>query len=177
MARGCGILAAVRVYVASTLSGLTRLLSAGALPVPAGSTLTAHGVTRELWTASPEAEEDELEYTALMAAAYDSLVLIADTPGEQPARVVIVAEVPDRAVGRVVDVTSEVTVDGDVPLSRISAIHVDELTAADAVRAAAALVPAAQQGDVAALDAVELEDYELLWYATQEIADLLAARD
>lgn len=166
----------MRVYVASTLSGLTRLLSDGALRVPAESTLTAHGVTRELWTASPEAEEDELEYTALLAAAYDSLVLIADTPGEHPARVVIVAEVPDRAVGRVVDVTSEVTVDVDLPLARISAIHVDEPAAADAIRAAVALLPAAQQGDAAAMDVVELEDYELLWYATQEIADLLAAR-
>ena len=167
----------MRVYVASTLSGLTRLLSDGGLLVPAGSTLTAHGVTRELWNASPEAEQDELEYTALMAAAYDSLVLIADTPGERPARVVIVAEAPDQAVGRVVDVTSEVTVEVDLLLARISAIHVDEPTAADVVRAAAALVPAAQQGDADALDAVELEDYELLWYATQEIAELLAARD
>jgi hypothetical protein len=52
-------------------------------------------------------------------------------------------------------------------------VHVDDPDAEEDVRAALALLPAALAGDGPALGAVSLVDHELLWFATQEIPDLL----
>ena len=51
----------------------------------------AHAVTAWLREAWPEADEEEWEYAALMAAADDSLALL--TEEDRPRRVVVVAEV------------------------------------------------------------------------------------
>jgi len=63
-----------------------------------------------------------------------------------------------------------------IPWSTVAAVHVDAAAAAAVIGKAAELWDAAQNGDddaLFALDSCEGED--LLWYATQEIPDLLAA--
>lgn len=63
-----------------------------------------------------------------------------------------------------------------IPWTKVAAVHVDAVAAAAVVGKAADTWDAAQNGDedaVFALDSCEGED--LLWYATQEIPDLLAA--
>jgi hypothetical protein len=55
----------------------------------------------------------------------------------------------------------------------IASVHVDEADAREPVTAAARSLAAADEGDAAALLAVDaLEDHDLLWYAAQELGDL-----
>ena len=162
----------MRVYLPLTLSLLQDLSAAGATT----AALSAHAVTVPMRAAWPAADQDELEYAVLMAAAYDSLVRLAADPRERARRVVVVAEVAEgwADTGNADEVTA-VTLTAPVPLARVTAVHVDEAGAEAAVRAAAGQVAAATAGDGRALGAVSLVDHELLWYATQEIADLLEA--
>jgi hypothetical protein len=61
-----------------------------------------------------------------------------------------------------------------VPLGSIASVHVDDTEAEPTVAAAAESIIAADLGDDAAQERVDdAEGYELAWYATQEIADLL----
>ena len=67
-----------------------------------------------------------------------------------------------------------VTVGDPVPLSAIAAVHVDLAEAEDAVRAAAAVVDAADLGDPdAEFTLGDAEDHQMAWYAAQEIPFLL----
>ncbi|MGW7273231.1 DUF6912 family protein [Streptomyces sp. NPDC054864] len=149
----------MRVYVPLTLSRLAEVHKAGELgPGP----LTAYAVTPALreWCGSDDTEE--LEYAALSQAAAASLGLIADDPGAPRRRVVLAADVPDGALGpgAAVGEVGEVLVDGVLPLKKVAAVHVDEEGA---------------EADVAAgLLGGEVEDHELLWFATQEISGLIA---
>jgi hypothetical protein len=62
-----------------------------------------------------------------------------------------------------------------VPLRVVASVHVDGPDAEAAVRAAAdAVLEADLGGDDAKFLLDEAEGYELLWYASQEIAPLLA---
>jgi hypothetical protein len=158
----------VRVYLPLTLTGLAELHAGGSLgPAP----LAAHAVTDRLRRDWPTGDDEELEYAALMAAAFDSLVAI-DATGAAPRRVVVAAEVDDADV-QVGDDETAVQVAAGVPLGRCQAVHVDDADAEADVRAALAQLPAALAGDGPALGAVALTDHELLWFATQEIPDLL----
>jgi hypothetical protein len=158
----------VRVYLPLTLTGLAQLHATGVLaPAP----LAAHAVTPRLRREWEGSDDEELEYAALMAAAFDSLAALA-AQGAAPRRVVVAADVPDADVV-VGDDETAVEVSTEVPLARCQAVHVDEPEAADAVAAATSRLPEALAGDGAALGAVALTDHELLWFATQEIADLL----
>jgi hypothetical protein len=161
----------VRVYLPLTVAGLTALHAAGRIePAP----LAAHAVTPAMRAADPGADEEELEYAALMAAAYDSLVLIAQT-GAEARRVVVAADVDDADVGVVGgDDLSLVRVAVEVPLGRCSSVHVDDADADGEVGIAVARLPEAEAGDGQALAAVSLVELELMWFATQEIPDLLA---
>lgn len=158
----------MRIYVPTTVAGLAALHATGRLaPAP----LPAHAVTpavRRSWTGG---DDEELEYAVLMAAAFDSLTLIATTSGE-PRRVVVVAEVEDADVSTSGDET-EVSVAREVPISRCTAVHVDDVEAEGAVAAALGRLPDAVAGDERALADVSLMEQELLWFATQEIPDLL----
>ncbi|MGW4105375.1 DUF6912 family protein, partial [Streptomyces sp. NPDC004976] len=59
-------------------------------------------------------------------------------------------------------------------LAEAAAVHVDAADAEADVTAAADALPAADGGDDDAQFAVDgAEDHELLWYATQEIPNLL----
>jgi hypothetical protein len=158
----------VRVYLPLTLTGLAELQASGRVgPGP----LTAHAVTPRLRREWEGGDDEELEYAVLMAAAFDSLAAIAAT-GATPRRVVVAAEVEDGTV-LVGDDETAVELSTDVLIGRCQAVHVDDAAAEDDVRSAVEQLPAALAGDGQALGAVSLVDHELLWFATQEIPDLL----
>ncbi|WP_431783996.1 DUF6912 family protein [Streptomyces chumphonensis] len=166
----------MRLYVPLTLPRLAVAHRRGELgPAP----LAAFAVTPALraWCASDDVEE--LEYAALGAAALGSLRLLADDPAAPRRRVVVAVDVADRAVsvadrGPDAGTVGRVRVDGTVPLAKAAAVHVDAEDAVADVTAAAGALHAADGGDEAARHTVDgAEGHELLWYATQELDDLL----
>ncbi|ANH91814.1 MULTISPECIES: DUF6912 family protein [unclassified Streptomyces] len=167
----------MRVYVPLTLPGLAAAHAAGELgPEP----LVAYAVTPALreWYVSDDLEE--LEYAALNRAALASLRLLAMDPEAPRRRVVVAVDVPDRAASADPDrgldpaALGEVRVAGTVPLAKAAAVHVDADDAVADVTAAAGALGAADTGDDDAQFVVDgAEDHELLWYATQEIPNLI----
>jgi hypothetical protein len=167
----------MRVYLPCTLPALAAAVAAGELgPVP----LTGYAVTPALieWYASGDTEE--LEYVALTEAARASLRMLAagraDGVEVASRRVVVVAEVPDRpaAAGADLEERARVRLAEPIPLAKVAAVHVDDLYAVSDVEAAIAALPAADEGDDDARFTVDgAEAHELMWYATQEIPDLL----
>ncbi|GGM86910.1 hypothetical protein GCM10010106_37650 [Thermopolyspora flexuosa] len=167
----------MRVYLPCTLPALARVAAEGELgPAP----LTGYAVTPALieWYVSGDTEE--LEYVALTEAARASLrmILAERRDGAEVAgrRVVIAAEVPDRYVktGTDLEERARVRVETPVPLRRMASVHVDDTEAIPDVDAAIAALPAADEGDDDARFVVDgAEAHELMWYATQEIPDLL----
>jgi hypothetical protein len=172
------MLHAMRVYIPTTLAGLAEAFTAGqAGPAP----LDAFAVTPSLreWYVSDDIEE--LEYAALTRAAQASLRLLAAHPQVPRRRVVIAVDVADSAVAHDPDrgldpaALGEVRLAREVPLSAAAAVHVDADDAEDDVTAAAGALGAADAGDEDAQFTVDgAEDHELLWYATQEIPNLIA---
>ncbi|MGW8062939.1 DUF6912 family protein [Streptomyces ziwulingensis] len=170
----------MRVYVPLTLSGLAEAHGSGQL---ATGRLVAYAVTPALreWYLSDDIEE--LEYAALNRAALASLRLLAADAGVPRRRVVVAADVPDGAVaadpgpGREPGALGEVRVAGPLPLAEAASVHVDSADAEADVAAAAGALAAADGGDDDARFVVDgAEDHELLWYATQEIPNLVEAR-
>ena len=164
----------MRVYVPTTLAGLTALRDNGfAAP------LVAHAVTGALreWYADGDAEE--LEYAAADEAAHASLRLVAAAAQSAPRRVVVAADVPDSAVSTGGGAyRSSVTVTVSVARDAVASVHVDDVLAVDAVAAAAAALPAADDGDDDAQFTVdEASGHELLWYDVTELDDVLALGD
>ncbi|NKI39684.1 DUF6912 family protein [Streptomyces physcomitrii] len=167
----------MRVYVPLTLSGLAEAAKAGELgPGP----LTAYAVTPGLreWYLSDDIEE--LEYAALNRAALASLRQLALDPAAVRRRVVVAVDVPDGEAQADPDLgldpssLGEVRLARPVPLAKAAAVHVDSEEAEADVRAAADAVGAADVGDDDAQFTVDgAEDHELLWYATQEIPNLI----
>ncbi|MDJ0345727.1 hypothetical protein QMK19_34405 [Streptomyces sp. H10-C2] len=168
----------MRVYIPTTLPGLAEAHKAGELgPTP----LDAYAVTPSLreWYVSDDIEE--LEYAALTRAAQASLrqlALLADAPRR---RIVIAVDVPESAVSfdpdRGLDSASlgEVRLAAAVPMSKAAAVHLDAPDAEQDVTAAAEALGAADAGDDDAQFTVDgAEDHELLWYATQEIPNLIS---
>ena len=168
----------MRVYVPSTLNALARVHAAReAGPAP----LTAYAVTPALREWYADGDREELEYAALTAAARASLRLLAEDPAAPPRRVVLAAEVPIGVVkpapgapGDEEGARARVELTAPVPWRRIASGHVDDTDAEDDVRAAVAALPAADAGDDDARFTVDgAEGHELMWYATQELRDLL----
>jgi hypothetical protein len=162
----------MRVYIPATLPLLATAHATGDL---SGLGPSAHAVTPALRESYADGDLEELEYAALTAAARDSLRLLADDPGAPRRRVVVAADVPaaavvaDAALGR-----SGVRVSGAVPESWLAAAHVDDLDAVGTVSGAVDALPAADAGDDdAAFTVDEAEGFELLWFAVQELPDLL----
>ena len=154
--------ATVRVYLPLTLEGLADLERTGASgPAPLG----VHAVTPALREAWPDADDDELEYAALTAAAQDSL----DLPTERPLRVVVALDVSAVDDARDPDDPTAATVAYEVPRRRVAAVHVDTVSAEPMVAEARAArgTPAYDELRERCLD------HDLAWYATQEIGDLL----
>jgi hypothetical protein len=163
----------VRVYLPSTSSGLRALLSTGVLDqVP----LTGFAVTPGLREWYLDDDIEELEYAASSEAARASLRLIAADPSAAPRRIVISADIPDGSVQIRDDLDRGVVhVDVGVPLGWCASVHADDAEAEEAVSFAAQAVDAADLGDQGAEDVLDDADaFELSWYATQEIDDLLS---
>jgi hypothetical protein len=165
----------MRIYIPSTLRLLDDACHAGEFgPQP----LTVYAVTPALREWYSEGDDEELEYAAMAQAARASVGLLADDPGTARRRVVVSAEVsavpPADGAAELGDARLELHV--VVPWRAVAAAHLDAADAATTVGKAAELWSAAQNGDddaIFALDSCEGED--LMWYATQEIPDLLAA--
>ncbi|WNI15761.1 DUF6912 family protein [Actinacidiphila sp. ITFR-21] len=167
----------MRVYIPTTLSGLAEAYKAGEIgPGP----LDAYAVTPSLreWYVSDDIEE--LEYAALTRAAQSSLRLLATHPDVPRRRVVLAVDVGDGEVRYDPDLgldpaaLGEVRLSRSVPLARAAAVHLDADGAEHDVREAAAALGAADAGDDDAQFTVDgAEDHELLWYATQEIPNLI----
>jgi hypothetical protein len=101
---------------------------------------------------------------------------LLDDDAEAPRRrVVLAADVPDADVAWATDLDrAAVRIGTAVPLSAVAAVHVDDVAAADAIAAAADAVIAADLGSEDSQFLVdEAKGHELLWYATQELPDLL----
>jgi hypothetical protein len=167
----------VRVYLPTTLVALPGLLRDRR--IDGGPACAVTPALRE-WYAS--GDEEELEYAALNRAAGLSLALLADEVRAPRRRVVIAADVPDDQILSTREIDSAgnnpagnnpagndpaaVEVLGEVPLRLVSAVHVDDEASVPLVRAA--LVDPDDemvQGD--------LDDVDLLWYASQEIDQLV----
>ncbi|MFE5895245.1 DUF6912 family protein [Streptomyces sp. NPDC056462] len=171
----------MRVYVPLTLPGLAEAHKAGELEA---ESLVAYAVTPALreWYLSDDIEE--LEYAALNRSALASLRLLAADSGAARRRVVVAVDVPDGAAvadpDRGLDPAAlgEVRIAGGVALARAAAVHVDSDDAETDVAAAAQALAAADGGDDDAQFVVDgAEDHELLWFATQEIPNLVGLVD
>jgi hypothetical protein len=164
----------MRVYIPATLAALRRLVESGEMIPVAGTAFAVTPMLRESYAAG---NTEELEYAAMNDAARASLRLLAvELDGDSavlPRRVVVAADVERVRLRADLD-DAAVTVGGPVSLSAVAAVHVDLAEAEDAVRAAAAVVDAADLGDPdAEFTLGDAEDHVMAWYATQEIPFLL----
>jgi hypothetical protein len=160
----------MRIYLPATVATLAAALAQD--PVRQFSPGSGYAVTPGLreWYASGDTEE--LEYAALSLAAEASIALIASDPAVVRRRVVVAAEIRDPAALVVTPdldraVRGQVSVVCPIPLSWVAAVHVDDRDAEEAVAAA---LEAPDDEFVAG----EAADHELLWYATQELDELVA---
>ncbi|GED99502.1 DUF6912 family protein [Gordonia crocea] len=170
----------MRVYLPATLAMLQSLNETGEFTPVGGTAFALTPALREAYTAG---DDEELAEAALREAARASLRLLgADEPETDeehdgaslpPRRVVVAADVEQVALRPDLD-AAVVKVTGVVPRSAIAAVHVDGADAEAAVRAAVAAVDAADLGDLDAELAIgDAEDFDLGWYATQELPFLL----
>lgn len=171
----------MRVYVPLTLPGLAEAYKTGEL---GAGPLVAYAVTPALreWYLSDDIEE--LEYAALNRAALASLRLLAADAEAARRRVVVAVDVADGAAvadpdrGLDPSALGEVRIARGVALTRAAAVHVDADDAEADVAAAAGALEAADGGDNDAQFVVDgTEDHELLWFATQEIPNLVGLGD
>ena len=167
----------MRVYLPATTTVLRELVDEGRLAGPRTAFAVTPGL-REFYSHSEaEADTEELEYAALLAAARASLRLIDLDPTAARRRAVVAADVPDDAVSALEDADTErgaVRVTGDVRLEDIASAHIDNSEAEDDVRAAVNVVLEADLGsDDAQFVVDQAEGHELAWYATQEIGPVL----
>ncbi len=158
----------MRLYVPVTLAEIDALTG----PTMTLETRGAHAATPALvaeLAAEGVDDLEEVEYVAQLAAADDSLVLVAADPAVPWLRAVVSVDVPDSSV-RPVDAaadddvaSSAVTVEGPLTGVRIVCAHVDEPEAASDIQAV-------MGGDD---DAIErLADRDLLWYDATEISSI-----
>ena len=167
----------MRVYLPATTTTLRTLVDDGLLPGP----LTGFAVTDQLRRfyalTDADADVEELEYAALLAAARGSLRLIDVDPSAARRRVVLAADVPDAAVRAVDDEEEErgaVRVDAEVRVRDVASAHIDGAEAEADVTAAVGVVLEADLGSEDAQFVVDqAEGHELAWYATQEIGPAL----
>jgi hypothetical protein len=159
----------VRIYLPSTLDELEATGS----PVPsddpdraAGSfdARIVHAVTPALRAVLPEEDEEGLEFAALLAAADDALLRVAERPGAPRLRLVLALDVPESELTAIDDgdlAPSATLLPVAVGRHDIVCAHVDEPSASAEVERAVA-------GDA---DAAErLADRDLLWYDATELA-------
>jgi hypothetical protein len=167
----------VRVYLPATTTVLRRLVDEGQLPGPHTAFAVTPQLRRFYAVSDADADTEELEYAALLAAARASLRLIDVDPAAARRRAVVAADVPDNAVTPMDDPHVEpgaARVAADIRRQDVASAHLDEADAEDDVRAATAVVLEADLGSEDAQFVVDqAEGHELAWYATQEIGALL----
>lgn len=164
----------MRVYLPATLTGLADWRQAGEAAIPADG--VAYAVTPTLREWYREADLEELEHAAQVAAAEAALGLLAASPSAPRRRVVLAADVED-AHARPAPQRGRAAVElaVAVPMSAWASALVDDgdSETAEVVAAAAAALDAARAGDDdAAFTVDEAQARELAWYAVQELADL-----
>ena len=149
----------MRIYLPASLDQLD----------PAAGPFTArraHAVTPALRALFPDEDDEGLEFAAQLAAADDSLELLATRPDVPQLRLVVSVDVPDAAIQPVTDdedVPSAVELVSAVEQADVICAHVDEPGAAPDVVLAAG-------GDEAAVD--RLDERDLLWYDASELASI-----
>jgi hypothetical protein len=161
-----------RVYLPLTLAGLAQAHVSGVLTGPR----PAHAVTAAVREWYVEGDQEELEYVALTEAAERSLRELALDPDLPRRRVVVAADVAESDVQDVGDprFRSAVLLSGDVPVSAVASVHVDEESAQRTVAEAIIALPGADGGDDDSRFALdEAEATELLWYDVSELGDLV----
>ncbi|PYE14284.1 hypothetical protein DFR67_11378 [Williamsia limnetica] len=171
----------MRIYLPATLSMLVALNESGDFR-PVGG--TAFALTPALRESYVDGDDEELAEAAIREAARASLRLIAadsddepvesaDAPALPARRVVIAADIDEVKLRPDLD-AAVVKVGAVVPLSAVASILVDGADAEDKVIRAVALVDSADLGDEDSELAVgDVEDFDLGWYATQELPFLL----
>lgn len=163
----------MRVYIPATLAMLSELVADGFLQPRSG---TAFAVTPGLREAYAEGDDDELAEVAIGEAALASLRLLSgEDPGAPARRAVVVADAPDDSVTVRPDLDDAVVrVRGRIGMNQVAAVYLDNAGAEPAVRAAVAVIDAADLGDEdAELTVGDAQDHNLAWYATQELPFLL----
>jgi len=162
----------VRIYLPLTMQGL-RGLNQDARLAPAP--LIAHAVTDDYRDSTPDIDEEEREYGALIAAAAESVHLIARS-GDMARRIVVSADVDSHLVRPRGGRLTSVEISSEVALRQCSSVHVDELGAQAAVSAIVALIKASGSATASVPatddDSDPLAEFDLLWFATQEIPDV-----
>jgi hypothetical protein len=169
------------VYLPATTTVLRTLVDEGRL----SGSHTAFAVTPQMRSfyavSEADADDEELEYAALLSAARASLRMLDVDPMAPRRRVVLAADVPDSAV----DVRDDpavhpdaehgtVSIAGDIAMNEVASAHIDSAAAEDDVRAAVNVVLEADLGsDDAQFVVDQAEGHELAWYATQEIGPAL----
>ncbi|MBN1093776.1 hypothetical protein JKP75_15185 [Blastococcus sp. TML/M2B] len=167
----------MRVYLPATTTVLRTLVDEGLLAGPH----TAFAVTPQLRDfyerSDPDADQEELEYAALLTAARASLRLLDVDPTAPRRRVVLAADVPDGQVTPMDDPHVErgaVRITADVRMRDVASAHIDGSEAEDDVRAAVNVVLEADLGSEDAQFVVDqAEGHELAWYASQELGPAL----
>lgn len=168
---------ATQVFIPATLAMLQQLVSEGSLWPVNG---TAFAVTPTLREAYAQGDEDQLAEVALRDAALASLRLLAADAGETigetrlpPRRAVLAAEVDEVAFRPDLD-DAVVRLGAAVAIDQVVAAYVDNAVAEPAVTKAIEVVDAADLGDEDAdLIVGDAQDYDLAWYANQELPFLL----
>ena len=166
----------MRVYLPATTTLLRQLVEEGRLAGPHTAFAATPGLRQFYSQSEAEADTEELEYAALLAAARASLRMLDLDPTAARRRVVVAADVPDEAVTPIEDDTERgaVRVTADVATREVASAHIDDAEAEDDVRAAVNVVLEADLGsDDAQFVVDQAEGHELAWYATQEIGPAL----
>jgi hypothetical protein len=161
-----------QVYIPATLAMLGQLVADGSLSPVNG---TAFAVTPTLREAYAEGDDEELAEVALREAALASLRLLAADIDESspPRRAVLSAEVDDVNYRPDLD-DAVVRLPGPVTMDQVIAAYVDNPAAEPAVAKAIEVIDAADLGDEDAdLVVGDALDYDLAWYASQELAFLI----
>ena len=161
-----------QVYIPATLAMLGQLVADGSLSPVNG---TAFAVTPTLREAYAEGDDDELAEVALREAALASLRLLAADidKSSPPRRAVLSAEVDDVNYRPDLD-DAVVRLPGPVTMDQVIAAYVDNPGAEPAVAKAIQVIDAADLGDEDAdLVVGDALDYDLAWYASQELAFLI----
>lgn len=163
----------MRVYLPATSTLLSALAHGGVLgPAP----LTGFAVTPGLREHYLDDDIEALEYAAAAEAARAALRLIGADPAAARRRFVVSADVADGSVTVRDDLDRGVVrIAVEIPLAWCASIHADDDEAEPTVARAAEQIDAADLGDPDAEEVVDdAEGFELSWYATQELGDLLS---